>query len=241
MTKTWTLYKREMGDYFNSPIAYIAIIVFLVIVGMIAMIEIFGAEVPRADLRPLLDWMPVVMILLAPAIAMRLLAEEKATGTMELLITLPVSDWSVIIGKFLAALTVLCLAILFTLPVPIAMAQLGDLDWGVATGAYLGLFLMGACYISIGLMTSSWAKSQVIAFILAVSICLVLWFPGSTWIVDAAPEGLRPWLQNLFGLGFHFKNISKGILDSRDVIYYASVGAACLLLSVQSLESRRWR
>jgi len=118
---------------------------------------------------------------------------------------------------------------------------MGDLDWGVTMGGYLGLFLMGGCYVSIGLMTSSWAKSQVIAFIIAVSLCLVFWFPGSNWMVDAAPEGLRPWLQNLFGLGYHFRNISKGILDSRDVIYYLSIGAACLLLAVQSLESRKWR
>ncbi len=241
MTKIWTLYKREMGDYFNSPIAYIAITVFLVAVGILATKEIFGAEVPRAELRPLLEWMPMVMIVLAPAIAMRLLAEEKATGTVELLLTLPVSDWSIVLGKYLAALTVLGLSILLTLPVPIAMSFMGDVDWGVVTGAYIGLLMMGACYLAIGLMTSSWARSQVIAVILAVAICLVFWFPGSSWLRDALPEGPRVWIQNVFGLGYHFRNISKGILDSRDVIYYLSIGAACLLLAVQSLESRKWR
>lgn len=241
MGKTWTLYKRELGDFFNSPIAYIAIVVFLVIAGFIASWKIFSVEVPRAELRPFLELMPLVMVFLAPALAMRLMAEEKSTGTMELLITLPVTDWQVVMSKYLAALTVLGLAILFTLPIPIAMAKMGDLDWGVTAGGYIGLFLMGACYVSIGLMTSSWAGHQVIAFIVSIAICLPFFLLGHEWVTGMLPDGLRPWLQGFFGLGYHFKNISKGILDSRDVIYYLSIGAACLLLATQSLESRKWR
>lgn len=241
MGKTWTLYKRELGDYFNSPIAYIAIVVFLVIAGFIASWRIFSLEAPRAEIRPFLELMPLVMVFFAPALAMRLLAEEKSSGTMELLITLPVSDWHVVLSKYLAALTVLAVAILLTLPIPIAMAKMGDMDWGVVTGGYIGLLLMGACYLSIGLMTSSWAGHQVTSFILSIAICLPFFLLGHEWVTGMLPDGVRTWFQEIFGLGHHFRNISKGILDSRDVIYYLSIGVACLLLAAQSLESRKWR
>lgn len=241
MSKIWTLYKREMGDYFNSPIAYIAIVVFLVLAGFIATWKVFAVEVPRTELRPWFELMPLVMVFLAPALAMRLLAEEKSSGTWELLATLPVTDWQVVLGKFFAAFSVLGLAILLTLPIPIAMSRMGDIDWGVVTGGYIGLLLMGAAYLAIGTMTSSWAGHQVIAFIVSVALCLPFFLLGHTWVTDMLPDALRGVFQNVFGLGYHFRNISKGILDSRDVIYYLSIGLGCLLLAVQSLESRRWR
>lgn len=241
MGKTWTIYKRELGEYFNSPIAYIAIVAFLVVAGFFGLRDIFGAEPPRAEMRPFFDNMPWILIGIAPALAMRLLSEEKSTGTLELLITFPVSDWHVVMGKWLASLTVLVLAILFTLPFPITVGIMGDLDWGVTTGAYLGLILMGACYLGISLMTSSWARNQVISFIFAAGLCLVFWGLGSQEATAWMPEGTATVFRAVFGLGSHFENISKGILDSRDVIYYLSVAAACLLLAVQSLESRKWR
>lgn len=241
MGKTWTLYKRELGDYFNSPMAYIAIVAFVVVAGGFGLSGIFAAEPPRAEMRPLFKWMPLIMVFLAPAIAMRLMSEEKSSGTMELLITMPVTDWQVILAKYFAALTVLGVATLFTLPFPFTVAAMGDLDWGVTLGAYLGLLLMGACYIAIGLMTSSWVKSQVVAFILGGMICLVFWVLGTELVTSWMPDGVSGVLRQVFGLGYHFENISKGILDSRDVIYYVSLAAAALVLAQQSLESRKWR
>ena len=241
MSKLWTLFKRELGEYFNSPIAYIAIIAFLVITGGFGLYKIFGAEPPRADMRPLFELMPMIMVVIGPALAMRLLSEEKSSGTMELLITMPVQDWHVVGAKFLAAFSVLFIAVVLTLPFPITIARMGDLDWGVTLGSYFGLLLMGACYISIGLMTSSWVKSQVMAIILGGAICLWFWGMGH----DKVTEGLTPALaavsRQVFGLDYHFKNFAKGILDSRDVLYYASITACCLLLAGQSVQSRKWR
>jgi ABC-2 type transport system permease protein len=241
MYKTWTLYKREMGEYFNSPIAYIAIVVFLVVAGFWGLFKIFGAEPPRAEMRPLFEAMPVLMVVFAPALTMRLLAEEKSTGTMELLITMPVGDWQVVLTKFFAAFSVLFLMVLFTLPIPITIAKMGDLDWGVTMGAYAGLLLMGACYISVGLMASSWVKNQVVAFIIAVTICLVYYLLGTDFVTKLLPQSVGILMQHVFGLGYHFKNFAKGLIDLRDIIYYSSILAACLLLAGQSVQSRKWR
>ncbi len=241
MYKTWTLYKREMGEYFNSPIAYIAIFVFLALAGGLGLNEIFSAEPPRADLRPLFEWMPIFMVLLAPALTMRLLAEEKSSGTMELLITMPVGDWQVVLTKFFAAFSLLFLMVLFTLPLAITIAKMGDLDWGVTMGAYAGLLLMGTCYMSIGLLASSWFKSQVIAFIIAVTICLVFMGLGHDKVTKYLPHSLTTVLQQIFGLAYHFKNFAKGIIDLRDIIYYSSIATCCLLLAGQSVQARKWR
>jgi ABC-2 type transport system permease protein len=240
MVKTWTLYKRELGDYFNSPMAYIAIVAFVLVAGVIGLAGIFGAEPPRAELRPLFKWMPLIMVFIAPAIAMRLLSEEKSSGTMELLITMPVTDWQVVLAKYFSAFTVLFVAVLCTVPIAVTVAYMGALDKGVAVAAYLGVLLMGACYVAIGLMTSSWVKSQVVAFILGGVICGVFWALGSEYM-GWMPDGVNAVLRQVFGLGYHFNNISKGILDSRDVIYYASLAVAALVFAQQSLESRKWR
>lgn len=241
MYKTWTLYKREMGEYFNSPIAYIAIVLFLVLTGAWGLSKIFNLEPPRADMRPLFGLMPIFMVVIAPALCMRLLAEEKSSGTMELLITMPVGDWQVVFTKFFAAFSVLFLMVLFTLPFPITVAKMGDLDWGVVVGSYAGLLLMGACYISIGLMASSWFKSQVVAFIVAASICLVFMGLGHEDATKLLPQKAAIVSQQIFGLDYHFKNFAKGIIDLRDIIYYSSIAACCLILTGQSVQSRKWR
>ncbi len=241
MYKTWTLYKREMGEYFNSPIAYIAIVVFLLLAGGWGLTKIFNAEPPRADMRPLFELMPMFMVVIAPALAMRLLAEEKSSGTMELLITMPVGDWQVVLTKFMAAFSVLLLMVLFTLPFPITVAKMGDLDWGVTLGSYAGLLLMGACYISIGLLASSWFRSQVVAFIVAAAICFVFWVFGWDEFTKIIPQRAAAVSQQVFGLDYHFKNFAKGIIDLRDIIYYSSIAACCLILSGQSVQSRKWR
>jgi ABC-2 type transport system permease protein len=241
MYKTWTLYKREMGEYFNSPIAYIAIVVFLLLAGGWGLTKIFSAEPPRADMRPLFELMPMFMVVIAPALAMRLLAEEKSSGTMELLITMPVGDWQVVLTKFFAAFSVLFLMMLFTLPFAFTVAKMGDLDWGVTFGSYVGLLLMGACYISIGLMASSWFKSQVVAFIVAATICFVFWVFGWEEFTKLIPQKAAAVSRQIFGLDYHFKNFAKGIIDLRDIIYYASIAACCLVLAGQSVQSRKWR
>ena len=241
MYKTWTLYKRELGEYFNSPIAYIAIVLFLALAGGWGLSKIFNVEPPRAEMRPMFELMPMFLVVFAPALCMRLLAEEKSSGTMELLITMPVGDWQVVFTKFLAAFSVLVLMVLCTLPIAVTLAKMGDLDWGVVLGSYAGLLLMGACYISIGLMASSWFKSQVLAFIVAATICFVFWVLGWEKVTELMPQKAAVISRQIFGLDYHFRNFAKGIIDLRDIIYHSSIAACCLVLTGQSVQSRKWR
>ena len=169
---------------------------------------------------------------------MRLLADEKATGTLELLITMPVRDWQVVVGKFLAAMALLCTALALTLVFAITVRSLGPLDRGPAIGGYIGLVLMGGAYVAIGVMTSSFTRNSIISFIVAFAISFALFLIGKlTQFVPQSLQGLTTFLS----IDSHFENISRGVIDSRDVIYYFSVIGVCLLVSTLSLESRRWR
>ncbi len=236
MGNTLTILRRELGAYFNSPVAYIVITVFLLVSGYLFFSQVF--LVGEATLRDFFGISPLIFIFFAPAITMRLLAEEKRTGTLELLITMPVTDWQVVMGKFLAALTTLGIAILLTLSYPITLSRMGELDWGAVAGGYLGLLLMGGAYLAIGLMASSWTRNQVVAFILAFAITFSLYLCGK--LLPLMPASLAPVIEYL-SLDSHFTNIARGVIDSRDLIYYVSLIGACLFLATRSLESRRWR
>ena len=236
MRNTLTICKRELGAYFNSPVAYIVITAFLVASGSLYFTQVF--LIGEASLRGFFSMAPLIFIFFAPAVAMRLLAEEKRSGTIALLITLPVSDWQVVLGKFLAALGVMGAAVLLTLAYPITIAKYGELDWGVVIGGYLGLLFLGGVYLAIGLMASSWTKNQVVAFIIAFAISFALFLVGK--LLDHVPASLAPVLRYI-SLDEHFTNIARGVIDSRDVIYYASLIGGCLFVATQSLESRRWR
>ena len=169
---------------------------------------------------------------------MRLLADEKSSGTLELLITMPVRDWEVVVGKFLAAMALLCTALALTLVFAITVRALGPLDRGPAIGGYLGLLLMGGAYVAIGVMASAFTRNSIVAFIVAFAISFVLFLVGQvTQFVPPALQGLVAFLS----IGSHFENISRGVIDTRDVIYYVSVMGVCLLVATLSLESRRWR
>jgi ABC-2 type transport system permease protein len=236
MGNTLTIFRREVGAYFNSPVAYIVVTVFLLTSGYLFFSQAF--IVGEATLRDFFGVTPLIFIFFAPAVTMRLLAEEKRSGTLELLITMPVTDWQVVIGKFLAALALLAVAILLTLAYPLTLSRLGDLDWGAVAGGYLGLLLLGGAYLAIGLMASSWTKNQVIAFILSFAITFALYLSGK--LLPLIPPSLAPVVEYL-SLDAHFTNIAKGVIDTRDLVYYASLIGACLFLAKQSLESRRWR
>jgi ABC-2 type transport system permease protein len=239
MGNTLTIFRREMSAYFNSPVGYIVIAMFLLVSGYLLFFHGGGVFLAgEASLRGFFGWTPFIFIFFTPAITMRLLAEERRSGTLELLITMPVTDWQVVLGKFLAAVGLWTLAILLTLAYPITLSRLGDLDWGAVAGGYIGLVLMGAAYLAIGLMASSWTRNQVVAFIVALGITLALYLCGQT--LPVVPPALVPLLEYI-SLDYHFANISKGVVDTRDLIYYASLIGGCLFLAKQSLESRRWR
>jgi ABC-2 type transport system permease protein len=169
---------------------------------------------------------------------MRLLSEEKKSGTIEVLVTLPVSDWEIILGKYLSALILLSIAVLLTLAYALTLSFMGNLDGGALVGGYLGLIFVGATYLSIGVFTSSLTRNQVVAFVVSFVIVFLLFMLDK--VIIFFPGFLAGFLEYL-SVDYHFSNIARGVIDSRDVIYYLSVIFFFLLLSVRFLESRRWR
>jgi ABC-2 type transport system permease protein len=236
MSPALVVSRREIRTYFNSPVAYIVVTVFTAITGYLFFTQLFMEK--QADLRAMFNFMPFLFMFVIPAITMRLLADEKATGTLELLSTMPVRDWEVVVGKFLAALGLLASALGLTLVFALTVRTLGPLDRGPAIGGYLGLLLMGGAYIAIGVMCSAFTRNSIVAFIAAFGISFALYLFGK--LTQFVPDALQP-LVNFLAIDGHFENISRGVIDSRDVIYYLSVVGTCLLLATTALESRRWR
>ena len=236
MSPALVISRREIRTYFNSPVAYIVVPVFLVITGYLFFTQLFLEK--QADMRGFFNIMPLLFMFLIPAITMRLLADEKSSGTLELLITMPVRDWEVVVGKFLAAMALLCTAIGLTLVFALTVKSLGPLDRGPTIGGYLGLVLMGGAYVSIGVMASSLTRNSIVSFIVAFAISFALYLLGRlTQFLFQALQRLVAYLS----IDGHFENIGRGVIDTRDVIYYLSVMAVCLLVATLSLESRRWR
>jgi ABC-2 type transport system permease protein len=236
MSPALVISRREIRTYFNSPVAYIVVTVFTILTGYLFFTQLFVEK--QAEMRGFFGIMPLLFMFLAPAITMRLLADEKAAGTLELLVTMPVREWEVVVGKYLAAMALLCTALALTVIFAITVRSFGPLDRGPAIGGYLGLVLMGGAYVAIGVMTSSFTRNSIISFIVAFAISFVLYLIGR--LTQFVPQSLQG-LTSFLSIDSHFENISRGVIDSRDVIYYFSVIGVCLLVSTLSLESRRWR
>jgi ABC-2 type transport system permease protein len=236
MSPALVVSRREIRTYFNSPVAYIVVTVFTAITGYLFFTQLFMEK--QAELRAMFGFMPFLFMFVVPAITMRLLADEKATGTLELLSTMPVRDWEVVVGKFLAALALLGTALGLTLVFAITVRTMGPMDRGPAIGGYLGLLLMGGAYIAIGVMCSAFTRNSIVAFIASFGISFALYLFGR--LTQFVPEALQP-LVSFLSIDGHFDNISRGVIDTRDVIYYLSVIGTCLLIATTSLESRRWR
>jgi len=247
MNQIWTIAKREFLSYFNSPIAYVAITIFLVLTGLqfffgflslgsLSHADFF--ENNDAGLRSLFEGLPLLLAIFLPAITMRLISEEKKSGTMELLLTMPVTDGQVVLGKYLASLLFLAVVLFVTLSYPITVSALGNPDSGPIIGGYFGLFIIGATYLAIGLMTSTWTQNQIVAFLLGALFCTAFYFVDS--LIGSAWEGLRPVFAAI-SFKAHFQNISKGVLDSRDFVFFGGLIIMALLLSKHQLESRKWK
>ncbi len=245
MRNVLTIARREFFAYFGSPVAYIAIAVFLVLLGVTFFFEIPFLlpkddffEAREATLRPLFEWMVFLFTIILPAISMRLLAEERRMGTLELLLTLPVTETEVVAGKFLGALGFLGIATGLTLAYPLLVAVLGNPDPGPIVGGYFGVLLVGAAYLAVGLLASAWTGSQITAFLVAILICAAFTF------VDRLPEavGLRQMeAANLMSFNAHFRSIARGVIDTRDVVFFLTVIVGAVALASHSLESRKWR
>ncbi len=215
--------QKELKDYFATPIAYIVITIFLVITGWFFFSTFFLYN--QANLRNYFSLLPLIFSFVIPAVTMRLLAEELSRGSYELLLTMPVTFSDIIIGKFLAGLAMTAAMLAPTLAYPITVSFLGQLDWGPVLGGYLGALLLGGAFSGIGLFASSLTHNQIVAFIVGAAICLCLTLVNK--MLFFFPESILNVVQYL-GADYHFSNISKGIIDSRDLVYFLSLIAVSL-------------
>jgi ABC-2 type transport system permease protein len=237
MNKTLPIFKREFAGYFNSPIAYIYLTVFIGLSSWLFLKTFF--IIGEASMRNFFGLIPWVFLFFIPAVSMRSWAEEKKAGTMELLMTLPVSNVEVVMGKFLASLTFLLLSLALSFVLPIVVGVLGRPDPGQIASGYLGSVLMGAAYLAIGLFVSSLTENQIVAFIVSVVAVFGLFILGEDFVLFGIPDRLVP-IFSYLSLGGHFDSISRGVVDSRDIIYYLSMIGLFLYLNVKSVEARKW-
>ena len=231
--------RKEFASYFLSPVAFIFLGVFLVV----SMFVFFWVEGFFArnivDVRPLFEWMPVLLIFLVAALTMRMWSEERRMGTIEFLLTTPVKTYQLVLGKFLACEALVAVALALTIFVPIAVSFMGPLDWGPVFCGYLGALLLAGAYIAIGLFVSAKTDNQIVSLIVTIVICAVLYFVGS--------QAIAPYLGNelvevfrLLGTGSRFESIGRGIIDLRDLYYYLSIIVVFMTLNVLALEAFKW-
>lgn len=239
---TLTIFRRELKSYFNSPVAYVFLVAFLLLTGFLTFMAGFYYERRVADLRDsFFIWHPWVYLLLIPAATMGSWAEERRTGTIELLLTMPITLWQAIVGKFLAAWLFIAIALGLTFPIVITTAFLGDPDVGVMACGYLGSLLMAGAYVAVGTLASALTKSQVISFVIALGVCLLMvlgslppvtnmlkWLPA--FVVDGVSYS---------SFWYHFESLKRGVVDLKDLVYYASVILFMLFATQVVLDNRK--
>jgi ABC-2 type transport system permease protein len=242
MNTILTIAKRELGGYFTSPVAYVFIVIFLLLAGFFTFMLGGFFQRSAATLESFFVWQPWLYLFLVPAVGMRVWSEERRMGTLELLFTMPVAPWQAIIGKFLAAWVVLGIALLLTFPLIITVNYLGQPDNGIILAGYLGSFLMAGAYLSVACMTSAMTRNQVVSFILSVVACLFLILAGWQPVTDLLVQWANPVVVDIvasFSVMTHFNSISKGVLDTRDILYFASVIVFCLFTTSVILRAHR--
>lgn len=235
------IFRRELKSYFESPVAYVFLIVFLLLSGFLTFFASSFYEAGQADLRAFFFWQPWVYLLLVPAATMRLWSEERRTGTIELLLTLPVTMMQAVLGKFLAAWLFMAIAIALTSPMIFTVLWLGEPDIGAMAGGYLGCLLLAGAWVSVGCVTSAMTRNQVVSFVLALLISLFLllagWPPVISMLSRWAPVSLINAVAAL-SVAPHVESMQRGILDLRDPLYFFSV-MAIMLLAAQSVLTNR--
>lgn len=237
-----SIYRREMRSYFSTPLAYVFIVIFLVLSGIFTFY--LGGFFPRgqADLEPFFTYHPWLYLFLAPALGMRLWAEERKTGTFELLMTLPVSTWDAVLAKFLAAWSMLGISLALTFPMWITVNVLGKPDNGVILTGYLGSLLMSGAFLAVSACVSSTTRNQVIAFVVSVAACFAFLLLGFPLIMDFFRSWLPGAVSNFISsMGFlqHYDSIIRGVVDLRDIIYFISFIGLWLYLGAWSVKHRR--
>lgn len=242
MQATLTIFRREFASYFATPVAYVFLVIFLVMQGLFTFYIGQFFEREQADLVSFFTYQPWLYLFLMPAIAMRLWAEERKAGTLELLLTLPVPLSSIVFGKYLAAVAFAAFALFFTFPIWLTVNYLGSPDNGVIFTGYIGSLLMAAAYLAIGAALSATTKNQVVAFILSVTVCFLFLVSGLPMVLDAftgwAPEQLVLAVAN-FSFLIHFDNLQKGVVTFADVFYFVAVILLWLWINRVVIESKR--
>jgi ABC-2 type transport system permease protein len=234
------IFKKELRSYLASPLGYVFILFYLLVSnGFFFFIHDFF-RVGQATMRGYFVTMPWIFLFFLPAVTMRLWAEERKLGTLEMLLTMPLREIEVVLGKFFAGLAFLMITLAFTITIPVSIGILGRPDWGVLAASYVGAVFLGAAYLAIGLWISSLTESQVVAFIVSVAVIFVLLVAGvaPSWL------GSLGWFAafcEYLSLLSHFQNILRGVLDTRDVVYYLLVVTTFLYLNVKNIESRQWK
>ena len=231
--------QKELALLFSSPIAYLFLAAYLAV----TLFVFFWGEAFFArnisDVRPMFEWLPVLLIFLASALAMRMWSDERRAGTLELVVTVPASSAEFVIGKFAACWSLLCIALLLTLPLPITVSLLGDLDWGPVFAGYLAAALLGAAYLGIGLFLSAKTDNQIVALILATFGCGAFYLIGSPFLVELASHQVADVLRAI-GAGSRFESITRGVLDLRDLYFYGSVLVVFLALNIYAVDAHGW-
>ncbi len=238
MRSIWTIAKRELGSFFDSLMAYIMMVAFLGFSGFFTWI--FGADVffiKQASLEAFFSIAYWTLFFFIPAITMRLFAEENKSGTIELLLTRPVSDWQVISGKFLATLLLILIALALTIPYYITVSSLGSVDHGGVITGYFGLILISCAYISIGLFASSFSNNQIVAYLIALVIGI--FFHIIFDLLANSMSGITGEIISFLSISRHFESISRGVIDSRNLIYFISISFVGLLLTEMNLLKKR--
>jgi len=226
--------RREFKSYFDSPVAYIVSTFFLLVSGYFFTSNLFLAN--QADLRTLWGVIPLLFVFFIPAISMKLLAEEKKTGTIELLYTYPIKDSEIVLGKYLAALGLIAVLIVCTVMYAFTVGTLGNMDTGQTVAGYIGLLLMASAYLAIGVFASSVTDNQIVAFILALFISFFFFIADKIlFFLPSAVAGVFEYL----GIEYHFQNVARGVLDTRNLLYFGSIIFFGLLLASHALSRRR--
>jgi ABC-2 type transport system permease protein len=248
MNNAWSniqsVFKRELSGYFASPVAYVFIVIFLMLIGFFTFSAQLGQffERQEASLAAFFTWHPWIYLFLVPAVGMRLWSEERRQGTLELLLTMPITPWQTIVGKFLASWAFLTLALALTFPIIGTVSYLGSPDLGPIICGYIGSMFLAGGYLAVSSMTSALTRNQVISFILSVVICLFLILAGYPPVTDMLVQWAPSWMVDVVSacsVMTHFFSFQRGVLDSRDVVFFLSLIGFCLFTTSVILRSLR--
>ncbi|MFB3895512.1 MAG: ABC transporter permease subunit [bacterium] len=236
MKNIFFIAQREVKSYFSSPVAYVLIAAFLLVSGFLYILILnYNRE---AELGTLFHNMAIILLLLSPVITMRLIAEERRTGTVELLLTAPITDIEMIVGKYFGAVFVYLIMLILTFHFPLFLFIFGNPDKGPIISGYLGLFLMGSCFLAVGVFGSSFARNQIVAAVAGFGMLLILWLFGATAQIFSGSIGA---IAQYLSIYEHFNNFTRGIIDTQDIIFYISFIIIALFLAVKVIQNKKWK